>query len=255
MAYTWSRLISSTLNQDTEGKNNPVQNAYNLAAEKALGTQDQPQTLTLNFIYDLPFFKNSANPFAKQTLGGWEIVGIYTARSGLPTTVCTDHDVVGLNDGGDICERPDVIAAPNLDSSKRTINRCPSIPMLLWSRRLEPSAIRLEITFADRGLTILTSPSSRISRCRGSPVEAAKSPKLQFRAEFFNFLNHTNAKRARAGRWFDAPVGIRRTGGRRGSRLRHSVVRIADLHSDSHPGAEYCVTSLGGTGCESAWYG
>jgi hypothetical protein len=190
VAYTWSRLISSTLNQDTEGKNNPVQNAYNLAAEKALGTQDQPQTLTLNFIYDLPFFKKSSNPFTKQTLGGWEIVGIYTARSGLPTTVCIDHDVVGLNDGGTICERPDVIAAPNLDSSKRTINEYFNTNAFV---------VQAPGTFGDSARNNVRGPGINnfdfsvfkdfaLPRFTGGSGEG---PKLQFRAEFFNFLNHT----------------------------------------------------------------
>jgi len=121
VAYTWSRLISSTINRDTEGKASPVQDAFNLKAEKALANQDQPQTFTLNYIYELPFFKKSSNKLLKGTIGGWEVVGIYTARSGLPQTVCIDHDVVGLTDGGQVCQRPNVIAAPNLDKGKRSI--------------------------------------------------------------------------------------------------------------------------------------
>ena len=69
-----------------------MQDPHNLVAEKALGTQDQPQTLTLNYICELPFFKRSSNPFAKQTLGGWELAPIFTARTGSPFTLydCTN---------------------------------------------------------------------------------------------------------------------------------------------------------------------
>ena len=190
VAYTWSRLISSTLNQDTEARARPVQDAYNLVAEKALGTQDQPQTLTLNYIYELPFFKRSSNPFAKEALGGWELVGIYTARSGLPQTVCIDHDVVGLNDGGTICERPDLVAAANLDRSKQTIQEYFNINAF---------ALQAPGTFGNSARNVVRGPGinnwdfslfkdfalPRFARGSG------ESPKLQFRAEFFNFLNHT----------------------------------------------------------------
>ena len=190
VAYTWSRLISSTINQDTEAKSKPVQDTYNLAGEKALGTQDQPQTLSVNYIYELPFFKRSSNPFAKEALGGWQLQGIYSARSGLPQTICIDHDVVGLNDGGTICERPDVIAAPNLDRSKQTIQQY-----------FNTSAFVLQApgTFGNSARNNVRGPGINnwdfsvfkdfaLPRFTGGSGEG---PRLQFRAEFFNFLNHT----------------------------------------------------------------
>jgi outer membrane receptor protein involved in Fe transport len=190
VAYTWSRLISSTLNQDTEGRAKPVQDAYDLAAEKALGTQDQPQTLSLNYIYELPFFKKSPNPFAKEALGGWQLVGIYSARSGLPQTVCIDHDVVGLSDGGTICERPDVVAAPDLSGGKRTIQEY---------FNTDAFVLQAPGTFGNSARNNVRGPGINnwdfsvfkdlaLPRFTGGVGEG---PKLQFRAEFFNFLNHT----------------------------------------------------------------
>jgi outer membrane receptor protein involved in Fe transport len=191
VAYTWSRLISDTINKDTEGRANPVQDAYNLVAEKALGSQDQPQTFTLNYIYELPFFRKSSNGFLKQSLGGWEVVGIYTARSGLPQTVCIDHDVVGLTDGGAVCQRPDVIAAPNLSSGKRTIFNYFNTDAFI---------LQAPGTFGDSARDNVRGPGINnwdfslfkdFALPRFARSGSGEGPKLQFRGEFFNFLNHT----------------------------------------------------------------
>ncbi len=190
VAYTWSRLISDTINRDTESRATPVQDAFNLKAEKALANQDQPQTFTVNYIYEFPFLKNSSNKFAKGAIGGWEVVGIYTARSGLPQTVCIDHDVVGLTDGGAVCQRPDVIAPPNLDKGKRTI---------LNYFNTAAFALQAPGTFGNSARNNVRGPGINnfdfslfknfsLPRFTGG---SAEGPKLQFRGEFFNVFNHT----------------------------------------------------------------
>src|SRR5581483_11004146 len=93
--------------------------AYNIAGEKSFGTQDQPHTVSINAVWEIPIFAKSGNRFLKNGLGGWQLNGIYSLRSGLPQTVCLDHDVVGLASGTDICERPNVISNPNLSSGQQ----------------------------------------------------------------------------------------------------------------------------------------
>jgi hypothetical protein len=51
-------------------------NDYDLKRWRATSNLNQAQVLTMNFIYALPFFKSSSNPFAKQALGGWRVSGI-----------------------------------------------------------------------------------------------------------------------------------------------------------------------------------
>src|SRR3989442_3895467 len=121
VGYPFSNLISHTINRDSEGRASPMQDAFNPRAERSLANQDQTHALTFNYIYQLPFFRNAKNAFAKGALGGWELVGIATFRSGLPFTPCIDHDVAGTR--GEECQRPDLIANPNLDRGERTIHR------------------------------------------------------------------------------------------------------------------------------------
>lgn len=191
VAYTWSRLISDTINSDTEGLANPVQDAFNLRAEKALGNQDEPQAVTVNYIWELPFFKKSSNKLLKGSLAGWELAGIYIAHSGLPQQVCIDHDVVGLADGGTICQRPDLVANPNFDRSKQTI-----------AEYFNTNAFVLQApgTFGNAARNVVRGPGINnwdfsVFKNFNLPYFLGHSsdepPRLQFRGEFFNVLNHT----------------------------------------------------------------
>ncbi len=51
-----------------------------------------------NYIYNLPFFKNSSNSFLKQVLGGWSVSGI---TSFLPAAIAIDFScgVSGFSNG------------------------------------------------------------------------------------------------------------------------------------------------------------
>src|SRR5262249_4246173 len=122
-AYTHSRNISNTANQDTEAAFAPVQNAFDTVSEKALANQDTPNSLSVNYIWEIPFFANT-HAFARQALYGWKIVGISTWRSGTPLTVCLTDDIAGTGTGAGSyeCQRPDVTGNPNLSKDKRTLN-------------------------------------------------------------------------------------------------------------------------------------
>ncbi|HSU32142.1 MAG TPA: carboxypeptidase regulatory-like domain-containing protein [Bryobacteraceae bacterium] len=191
VAYTLSHMISTGPNQDTEGGSKPIQNAYDLAAEKSFGTQDQPHSLSINSVWEVPAFKNSGNGFLKNTLGGWQLNGIYTFRSGLPQNVCLDEDIVGLGNGTNVCQRPDVVSNPNLSSGNRSPNEF-----------FDTSAFQLQApgTFGNAGRNIIRGPGINsfdlslfkdftLPHIKG--LSGSENPRLQFRTEFFNAFNHT----------------------------------------------------------------
>ena len=51
------------------------QNPFLQSNEKGRSNLSQPQNLTINYVYELPFFHNSKG-FAHAILGGWEWSGI-----------------------------------------------------------------------------------------------------------------------------------------------------------------------------------
>ena len=48
---------------------------------------DRRNVFFANFVYQIPFLKNSENKLLKATVGGWEISGVVTAESGAPVNL------------------------------------------------------------------------------------------------------------------------------------------------------------------------
>jgi len=105
--------------------------------------------------------------------------------------MCLDHDVVGLSDGGTVCQRPDLVANPNLDRSKQTI-----------AEYFNTNAFVLQApgTFGNAARNVVRGPG--INNLDFSVFKnfvlphflghsGDEGPRLQFRGELFNVLNHT----------------------------------------------------------------
>jgi hypothetical protein len=80
--YTLSRNRTDATN-DRDSIDLP-QNPLNLAAEYADARTDRRHIFTANYIYMLPFFKNSSNTLLKAALAGWQVAGLTTLNSGQP---------------------------------------------------------------------------------------------------------------------------------------------------------------------------
>ena len=82
--YTWSHTIDNQGYQGESGNNNL--DYHDLNRWRGNSTLDRRHILTLNFVYDLPFFKNSAG-WLKNSLGNWTVSGITTFMSGTPLQI------------------------------------------------------------------------------------------------------------------------------------------------------------------------
>ena len=103
-AYTWSHLIDNSTADVFSTVLNPrrPQDPQNFAAERSNSALDRRHRFTLAAIWDVPFFKNSDNWFAKNVFGNWEIAPMYTYESGQPFTVQSARDVnLDLDSAGD----------------------------------------------------------------------------------------------------------------------------------------------------------
>jgi carboxypeptidase family protein len=101
-AYTWSKLIDDvSTTVGFLGQASSRQNAYDRAAERAIGAQDIAHRFVSSFVYDLPFgkgkkFGNSLHSAAGWLAGGWQFNGIMTFQSGLPILITQGQNNVGL---------------------------------------------------------------------------------------------------------------------------------------------------------------
>ncbi len=191
--YTWSKALDDASNPGADNAEpNFPQDPANLAAEKGLSDFDHRHRFVTNFLYELPFLRNSEG-WMHNVLGGWQVGGIWTLQSGAPFTVNTSTDIA--NNGEPLSapsQRPNLTCNPN--SGPKTPaewfnTACFSLPAAF--------------TYGNAGRDIVTGPGlDDFDATLQNEFAVRESMKLQFRLDIFDFFNHPN---------FNAPVGAGRT--------------------------------------------
>jgi hypothetical protein len=180
VAYTWAHSIddgsaSSGLETGGGGRSNP----YNFASDIGNSTFDIEHTVRVNGVYTLPF---KGNKFIQ----GWQISGIMTKTTGPPIIVATGIDQALTGQAGN--QRPNITPGFNVSSMQTgTVNE--------W---FNPLGYTLQPigTEGNAGRDILRGPG--VFNMDAALMKDTRIPKIseqfvvQFRAEFFNFLNHEN---------------------------------------------------------------
>jgi hypothetical protein len=103
-SYTWSHTFDII---DGEIFSN-VGNPFNARWDYGPAGWDRRQIWISSFMYEIPFFRNSANRATQALLGGWELSGIYTLESGTPFSIGYGVDTLGY--GGGTSNRADIVA-------------------------------------------------------------------------------------------------------------------------------------------------
>ncbi len=182
--YTWSHAL-------TNGQNDfrTPQNTYDLRSEYGGAQFDRRHILTADFVYTLPFLRDEKG-FLGHALGGWEFSGIVTGNSGLPLTVTggkrRDPAGLGLLDANSFSgRRPDQIGDPN-SGAPRTFTQ--------WFNTAAFANVptgSIRAGNAPRG-SVRGPGLIRWDQSLFKNFRITEGSSLQFRAEAFNVLNHTN---------------------------------------------------------------
>ena len=189
VSYTWGKIIDSGSESANSNPGTFANSAPTLWFDerngRGLADFDIRQNLSVNYIWEVPGLK--AKPRALQrALNGWQWGGILHIASGEPFTPIVTGDPLGMK--GDQFDRPDVLTGPGCSGSR--VNPGNPLDYIKTQCFAFPNP---STRFGDAGRNILIGPgilnldTSLIRNLGGSEKFHA-----QFRAEFFNVLNHTN---------------------------------------------------------------
>jgi hypothetical protein len=173
--YTLSRNQTDATN-DRDAIDIP-QNPLDLAAEYADARTDRRHIFTANYVYNLPFFKDSSNSALKAVLGGWQIAGITVLNSGQPIPRISES-TNGFLRGG----RPNIVGDPA--AGQQTAN-------LYW---FNPNAYApaADGTYGNSKRSEFRQPGRNQTDLSVSKNFTFGGPyRFQFRADMINAFNHT----------------------------------------------------------------
>ncbi len=165
-AYTYGKSLSEFSNTGAG-----VQNPRNAKADYGLVSFDRTHMFNFSYVYDLPVFKGR-HDFVGKTLGGWTVSGVTTIDSGFPLTM-------GLTGNTGLATRPNCIGA------------------LTGAQSLDQWFNTASFTFpgygyfGNCGTGLVRGPGlDNWNAALYKSFQLGERVKTQFRAEFFNFLNH-----------------------------------------------------------------
>jgi outer membrane receptor protein involved in Fe transport len=200
-SYTYSKAIddvssfniSGSGSIQVAGENDLAQNPFNLAAERGPSLFDARHRLVFSYEWSLPFWQHTQGWY-QHALGGWHLNGIATAMSGTPFTVFDSRDVSEQGGAPEItgfsANRPNLVAGQNPNTGPRTVGGWLNANAFA---RITPDPNSPVQQFGTAGRNIALGPRyANWDFAAAKNIRLAESKELQFRAEFFNVLNHTN---------------------------------------------------------------
>jgi Carboxypeptidase regulatory-like domain/TonB dependent receptor-like, beta-barrel len=198
-SYTYSKSIddSSTFNltgsasKPLAGENDLAQNPFDVNAERGRSLFDARQRFVLSYQWSLPWWQQPKQWY-QQVLGNWQVNGILTAMTGTPFTVFDGNDFSVQGSAPEISgffsNRPNVVANPNQGPKTTSAWLNPNA----FQRITQDPASPVQ-QFGTAGRNIAQGPGyTDWDFSLFKNIRVGESKDLQFRAEFFNILNHTN---------------------------------------------------------------
>ena len=193
--YTFAKNMTYGASDMSEGpRQQDIQDFNNIAGSNGPKAGDTRHRIVSVFTYEIPFPGQSR--IAKAVLGGWNLQGIPSWRSGIALNPLTGLDLVG--NGRNVGTRPDVIPGAPLyasDSAPPGGNDAFRFAVKSWLNQgaFDARTPRAQKRFGTASYNMVYGPNS--VDFDGSIIKEmhlTERHRVQFRAELFNVFNHPN---------------------------------------------------------------
>jgi len=160
------------------------------ACDRSSSPYDVRHTFIMNGVYQLPLGSGrqflKGNGLVSQVLGGWELAGIASARTGLPVNVTISRSASALPDGNTSSQRPNLVPGVSIYAASPSING--------W---FNPAAFSAPAngTWGNLGRYIANGPGNyEIDSSLQKRFRITERLHVSLRAAAFNLLNHPQYK-------------------------------------------------------------
>jgi hypothetical protein len=183
-SYTFSKALGiAGASAGGEGSNGP-RDPFNYRLDYGPLGLDRRHNFVASALWDLPWGKNGAPRWQRFTVGGWQFSGILNAISGSPLTVRSGRDNSLTGIGGDTADQVGDWRLPD--------GRSKQDQMAQWFNTAA-FVQNATGTFGQTGINWLYGPGSwNIDMAAAKNFPITESKRLEFRASFYNLLNHPN---------------------------------------------------------------
>jgi hypothetical protein len=186
VSYTFAKLLDTGGIVDPGDLSDTLgRNPLDPSAEYGRDFFDARHRLVGSWVWQLPVGKGKTvggnwPGYLRQTIGNWQLNGILALQSGLPISPILGFD--NSNTGNFRPARPDTVGDPN--SGPRTVNE--------WFNT-SAFALPAQFSYGNTGRNTIDGPPIKtLDLSLFKNFDFTESKSLQFRAEFFNSLNHPN---------------------------------------------------------------
>ncbi len=189
LSYTWSKCLDDASGTYGLEGGIPWSNPWNGSFDHGRCLFDRPQVFKVSGVYAFPFKQNIL-------VKGWQMSGGFLAQSGTPWNVTVGFDQSGTVVAGS--ERPNLVMPANQIYTHNITQ---------W---VNPAAFTLPApgTFGNLQRDFLSGPHTvNMDYAVMKDTQLKEQTRLQFRAEFFNLLNHANFGLPNASAFVQAPNG------------------------------------------------
>jgi hypothetical protein len=199
VAYTVEKTldtVSTVPGVDKGAESSIVVDAYNIAGQRGVSSQNVPQQLSMNGVWHIPTpFLQSA--FLKNAVGGWELTALSTFMEGFPASVFTTKQEDDFNLDGQNYDYPDrPVSGTQYSgfSKKKFLNG--TFQASAFPLPVDANGIPLGVegnggrnTFRGPGFV---QTDGGLSKNTALPWFSHEKTNLQIRAEFYNIFNVKN---------------------------------------------------------------